>query len=346
VKISKDNLEELQKILEEIEITVKSVKEGYYNLTGGRLSVGEFWSNVLLPFLNRLTMEERFRKFINATDIESLNRRKFNLIDKANSYNYYNQIGDDEEERKEAKSIMEISSTLLVEFDRVCESLKKKISDMVPRVPTPPITDNDLKNALFTGEKEYFVGREEYMDKTIREALTVKTGSRVSIVGAGGEGKTQLAYKAMHQYINEGKFDVVIPVYFSKGLIPFGTFLSKLAEGLGKEFLVEFVEAQRQIIRSELSKRQNPLLYLDNYETISYDINNKDKKPPEDAIKINYFLNNNIPHNTSILLTSREVKNNIRETTILLKGLEKDKGKELLVTLAGGDFRTPCLFHK
>lgn len=54
----------------------------------------------------------------------------------------------------------------------------------------------------FEDEKRVFVGRKDYIDKIIREKLD-PIGSVVSIIGPGGSGKTQLAYKAIHQYIEE-----------------------------------------------------------------------------------------------------------------------------------------------
>jgi len=67
----------------------------------------------------------------------------------------------------------------------------------------------------FRGEKRIFVDREEYIHNTIKENL--KPGSRVSIIGPGGSGKSQLAFKAIHQYEKEGIFDVVIPIYLRLG---------------------------------------------------------------------------------------------------------------------------------
>jgi hypothetical protein len=54
----------------------------------------------------------------------------------------------------------------------------------------------------FRGEKKIFVDRQEYINNKIKEYL--KASSRVSIIGPGGSGKSQLAFKAIHEYEKEG----------------------------------------------------------------------------------------------------------------------------------------------
>ena len=50
---------------------------------------------------------------------------------------------------------------------------------------------------------------------------------------------------------------------------------------------------------------------MDNYETVSYIINDKSKEPSLDAVWISDFINNSVSGNTSIRVTSRERNNNI-----------------------------------
>jgi hypothetical protein len=84
----------------------------------------------------------------------------------------------------------------------------------------------------------------------------------VSIVGPGGSGKSQLAFKAIHRYEQEGIFDVVVPIYFDVGLIAFGEFLSIIAEKLLNPRISEFekhdIEERKSILRNVLG----PKVYL------------------------------------------------------------------------------------
>jgi tetratricopeptide (TPR) repeat protein len=198
----------------------------------------------------------------------------------------------------------------------------------------------------FAGEKSIFVGRRDYIDNKIKESL-ITPGSRVSIVGPGGSGKSQLAFKAIHQYYEkEGIFDIVIPIYFDlNSMMPFRQFLSKLAEKLLFSSIKindfekkDSIDERKEIIRNILNEKTHPLIFADNFETISYPVNaarvNNQDQPPDDAVKIKYFLNNEIPENTSVLITSEERINlGGREKTIDLEGLNGDESRELFSTL-------------
>ena len=81
-------------------------------------------------------------------------------------------------------------------------------------------------------KKRYLLEEKNYINKIIKEKLE-PIGSAVSIIGPGGSGKTQFAYKAIHQYVDEKIFDIVIPIYFSRGIPSFSSFLSRIAESLG-----------------------------------------------------------------------------------------------------------------
>ena len=61
----------------------------------------------------------------------------------------------------------------------------------------------------------------------------MKPSSRVCIIGPGGSGKSQLAFKAIHEYEKEGIFDLVIPIYLDSGVIAFDQFLLKIADKIG-----------------------------------------------------------------------------------------------------------------
>lgn len=217
------------------------------------------------------------------------------------------------------------------------DRLKNNLENPVVNIELELISS---KYTQFKGEKEFFVGRDEYINEKIKNAIK-SPGSRVSIIGPGGSGKSQLAFKAIHQYEKKGIFDSIIPIYFDLNLMPLSQFLSNTAESMGipiREFDKYDTENRKKIIRNVLSHKRHPLIYLDNYETISYELNNKSKKPSQRAVEINNFLNDNIPNNTSILLTSRERYNKLREKeTIDLKGLNEKESKGLFDGLVVAD---------
>jgi len=208
---------------------------------------------------------------------------------------------------------------------------------------------------LFKGEKPFFVGRKEYINEIIKEQIKVPA-SKVCIVGPGGSGKSQLAFKAIHQYEKEGIFDLVVPVYFSDvSSMSFSDFLSNIAKSLFDiNYMQVFekldIEGRKKSIQNFLSqRRKHPLLFLDNYETISYIINDKIKNTNttaatveqyDQSINIGNFINNELPSNTSILVTSREKNNNFgnKERRIDLEGLQKQESIELFSGLTSEDF--------
>ena len=79
------------------------------------------------------------------------------------------------------------------------------------------------------------------------------------------------------------------------------------------------------------------MIFADNYETVSYELNDKSKEPSQNAIDISNFLNDNTPNNTSILLTSRERNNKLREKLIDLEGLSENESMELFNALVAPD---------
>ena len=170
----------------------------------------------------------------------------------------------------------------------------------------------------FLGEKRIFVGREDYINKKIKD-LIKQPGSRVSFVGPGGSGKSQLAFKALHQYYEKDKIiDLVIPVYlsaisslstttaaarnvstsfdnisqsnaittltismtFKKFLNDIGFYLIKknilpLSEQVFNQLDIENAKSE---IYKALSSKKYPILYCDNFETLSYYIEENKKE--------------------------------------------------------------------
>ena len=228
----------------------------------------------------------------------------------------------------------ELSTKVLASVNQI--KLKESESKQKPQEIKPHEDEIEFREE----NKKIFVGREEYINKIIKEKLT--PGSTVSIIGPGGSGKTQLAFKAIKEYVKEKIFDFVCPLYFFGSIPSFSSFLIQIAERL-EISITEFekendVEKRKQIIIRSLKNNKNPLIYLDNYETISLDINkqkfDKNHKPSKDSLQIECFLKDEIPENTTILLTSRETNNHLAETPIDLEGLDKDESQDLFIRLA------------
>ena len=137
-------------------------------------------------------------------------------------------------------------------------------------MPTPSVNIDEIKSNIgnslvnrelavapskleekFIGEKEFFIGRKEYLDNKIKNAIK-SPGSRVSIIGQPGSGKSQLAFRAIHQYEKEGVFDLVIASYFYLNLMPLSLFLSNMAQVMGipvEEFDKNDIEERKKIVR-------------------------------------------------------------------------------------------------
>ena len=214
------------------------------------------------------------------------------------------------------------------------------------------VTSPEVRSISFRGEESVFVGRQEYIDK-IRDYLTTPGSRRlVSIIGPGGSGKSQLAFKAIHQYYEKDRiFDVVIPIYFDSGIMMFDEFLIEVSRKLflnqEQKSKLQSVDTEERIniIRNELLQKTRPLVYVDNFETVSYIINNfnsAEKDQPRDletAQQIKNFLKNDLTENTSVLLTSRE-RNNLGgiEKRIDLEGLNKNESNQLFSILVTEDY--------
>jgi ABC-type microcin C transport system duplicated ATPase subunit YejF len=67
-------------------------------------------------------------------------------------------------------------------------------------------------------KKNGFAGRQNYINQIIKDKLKVPA-SKVSIVGPGGSGKSQVAFKAINKYTKEDIFNLVIPIYFEVVLL-------------------------------------------------------------------------------------------------------------------------------
>jgi hypothetical protein len=133
-------------------------------------------------------------------------------------------------------------------------------------------------------------------------------------------------------------------------MITFDQFLLRIAEKLGvshTQFERYDFDECKDMVTDMLSKKSNPLILVDNFETLLYAIpssgaQDNDKSDittglpssEANAIQIKDYLNNNIPDNTSILITSRERFNLDSEKRIDLVGLTEDDSNKLFAELA------------
>ena len=230
--------------------------------------------------------------------------------------------------------------------DRLIEMVINHQSNISPFVSLDTTTQVQIQT--FKGEKQFFIGRQNYINQIIKDKLR-NPCSKVSIVGPGGSGKSQLAFRAMHQYLKEDIFDIVIPIYFDEGLLPFDKFLLQIAQIMGvkaNDFeLNTTIEQRKDKIRGLFQRKKHPLIYLDNFETVSMILNKKTSSETKVSIlnakQITDFLNNVIPlDNTSILVTSRERVNNlVNEELTDLEGLNINDSMELFNAIVRPDLK-------
>lgn len=149
-----------------------------------------------------------------------------------------------------------------------------------------------------------------------------------------------MTFKAIRRYVEEeGLFDLVIPIYFNSGILPFEKFLLDVADKMGLN-IEHFgsnisIEERKDIIRRIFSDKKHPLVYLDNFETVSLILNDTNLRQQCGLMsrcrRHTNFLNDVIPgKNTSTLLTSKERnKNLVNEYVIDLEGLDLEDGNIL-----------------
>ena len=102
------------------------------------------------------------------------------------------------------------------------------------------------------------------------------------------------------------------------------------------KFYKEDLETSKQLLLEALARVKHPLIFADNYETIS------DKGfITDDSRKINSFLES-VPSNVRIILTSRHRRNLAVEYSYHVPGLTQDEGVDLFVQISKQHFiKTP-----
>jgi tetratricopeptide (TPR) repeat protein len=316
----------------------------YDNIGGGTKSE-EDKAKQILDFLNDLEQKnkEQFNRI--AQDLQT-NRQVITDAINENKIAITDLIS--KSSTQILQSIDDVQKDTGVILDRV-EVIGSRIEKIQTLVEQGRSTTSELKRppkpSVFRGEStKIFVGRKQDID-TIKNYFA---GSNlpVSITGEGGIGKSELAYKAMHEC--KDMFDLIIPVYF-ESILTFELFLLEMAKSLNlpiDEFEKKGIEEGREYITNTLATQfKHPLIYADNYETvsrvlrISYESTSASAKEEEkdNAIKINAFLES-LPHNTAVLLTSRERYNLDGERPVRLDGLSETEGRDLFIELAKNHF--------
>jgi tetratricopeptide (TPR) repeat protein len=308
------------------------MEEEFTKLQNGIRSINEFVAKIN-PLINELINEQKWKGIIGAEHTNALRSLLINLTTQVKTYNDMEKLGNNQQAKTELNNSQIVIYKLIDEIDLILPDVSKTVR---------PSVLEKTKDLFFKDEHKFFVGRKKYIDKLIYEAIKTPN-SCVSIIGIGGSGKTQLAYQAMRKYESEKLFDVIIPVYFDVGAINFSDFLFKLSKGLRsvdeREFAKNTVAQNINNIITELYSKKHPLIYLDNYETIAYPLNNH-VSPSTDIIDISNFLNDRITANTSIFLTSRERNNRItgrKEIPIELKGLNQSEAINMFSRLVNRD---------
>jgi hypothetical protein len=233
----------------------------------------------------------------------------------------------------------EVHGDVIVNYGKIQQ---QQLAEKAIEYKRPP------KPSVFRGEStKLFVGRKQDIN-TIRKYFK-ESNLPVSITGEGGIGKSELAYKAIHKC--EDMFDLIIPVYFVSGsAMTFESFLLEIARSLNlpiEESEKKSIEERRDEIINALGQGEfkHSLIYADNYESIAGVLRINDLsisasskgEEQNNARKINAFLEN-LPANTTVLLTSRERYNLDGERPVRLDGLSETEGRDLFIELARNHF--------
>lgn len=182
----------------------------------------------------------------------------------------------------------------------------------------PQILFKNVKSSYPT-EDILFVGR-NFEIMQLSDLLNRK--KIVSIVGIGGNGKTNLAHIILH--LAEKKFDIIIPIYLEKG-ISFNSFLKSIEKYLAPSHPKDQNNLQN-ILYEKLKLYPKVLLFLDNFEVLS-------QNDLEDSLKILSFLNK-LPATCKLLLSSQNRRNLDGESIFNLKGLNPYDGAKLFLHAA------------
>jgi tetratricopeptide (TPR) repeat protein len=182
------------------------------------------------------------------------------------------------------------------------------------------LNDEKVERAELKTHKPFNFPKEtEFLNKkhelgVLKKELTV--GKSIGLIGIGGLGKSQFAYKLLGAV--KDQFTNIIDIYLNSAtnslefFLPFAKLFSKDTE------IVELVNNPDRI-KERLSCYRRNLIFIDNFETILQSNSSTDLR------RVVSFLES-IPTNTQVLLTSRRNVDFDRILNIRLTGLERETG--------------------
>jgi hypothetical protein len=100
------------------------IKEKYYDLQSGKVSVSEF-KEILLPFLTKIISDRNYKKILGDTNIRSLNLLLINIQDKFNAYEYQNDLGNEQVARQEQKNVVAVATRIVNRLEDVIDTMEK-----------------------------------------------------------------------------------------------------------------------------------------------------------------------------------------------------------------------------
>jgi NB-ARC domain len=321
-----------------------NLRDLYDNIRGGTESGEEDKTKRILEFLEKLEQQNKEEFDRIAEDLKSNRQAIINAINQ-NKIEIAALITNSWEEIVDAlHGLQKTADVTLGKVEAIAGGVERIQQSILGHRPSRYIEyKHPAKPSTFRGEStKIFVGRKQDID-TIRKYFA-ESNLPVSITGEGGIGKSELAYKAMHEC--EDMFDLIVPVYF-ESILTFDSFLLEIAKSLNlpiDEFEKKGLEERRQLIIDTLGQGEfrHPLIFADNYESVARVLTIDDssvatstKEEEEEkynARKINAFLEN-LPPNTAVLLTSRERCNLDSERAIELDGLSETEGSDLFIKL-------------
>jgi tetratricopeptide (TPR) repeat protein len=333
------------------------ILKSYQDLQKDSISPNEL-RQMINKEMNQLLTGSNWKRIIGEISYERILNLYNNLTTSITEYDNARNIGN--MDTVKLTTIKTITFSISEGLGSIIESMKEKNPISERYITYNKENENQQiiptrSTIHFLGEKRLFVGREDYIDKKIKDLLK-EPGSRVSVIGPGGSGKSQLAFKALHEYYENDKFiDLVIPVYFSATLsytvigndastnginsISFRKFLNDIGFYLIRTLTLPIKEQEfdqfsintcQHTICEALGKIKHPILYCDNFETLSSLI--EENKRDQNAKSIIDFLNNQLPINVSLLITSRNRRNFLlEEYPIILEGLKIEEGISLFI---------------